>query len=108
MNNCQQLSLKTKLSKQTEQDQNHTYGEYLEGSQLGGGRKRMGEKVQGLSTSWQVQNIQGGGGVKNSIGNGVAKELICMTRGHELREESAGGNGATGQRGAKGEILGLL
>ena len=27
----------------------------------------------------------GGGGVKNSIGNGEAKELICTTHGHELR-----------------------
>ena len=26
------------------------------------------------------------GDVKNSIGNGEAKELICMTHGHELRE----------------------
>ena len=25
------------------------------------------------------------GEVKNSMGNGEAKELICMTRGHELR-----------------------
>ena len=23
--------------------------------------------------------------VKNSIGNGEAKELVCMTHGHELR-----------------------
>ena len=36
------------------------------------------------------------GEVKNSIGNGVAKELICMTHGHELREEIAGRNGGTG------------
>ena len=28
----------------------------------------------------------GGGYVKNSMGNGEAKELICMTHGHELRE----------------------
>ena len=32
---------------------------------------------------WQVQNRQGE--VKNSIGNGEAKELICTTHGHELR-----------------------
>ena len=25
------------------------------------------------------------GNVKNNIGNGVAKELICMPHGHELR-----------------------
>ena len=45
----------------------------------------MGGKVQRLrSTNCYVQNRQGG--VKNSIGNGEAKELICMTHGHELRE----------------------
>ena len=33
------------------------------------------------------------GHAKNSIGNGVAKELICMTCGHELREEITGVNG---------------
>ena len=33
---------------------------------------------------WQVQN--GHGAVKDSIGNGEAKELICMTYGHELRD----------------------
>ena len=32
---------------------------------------------------WLVQNRQGE--VKNSIGNGEAKELICTTHGHELR-----------------------
>ena len=42
----------------------------------------MGEKVQG------IRNINGrhkiDGEVKNSMGNGEAKELICMTHGHEL------------------------
>ena len=42
-----------KRSKQIEQKQNHRYGVHLGGYQLGGGRKRMGEKVQGLrSTNW--------------------------------------------------------
>ena len=36
----------------------------------------------------QVQNRQGE--VKNSIGNGKAKELICSSHGHELR---GGGGG---------------
>ena len=31
------------------------------------------------------------GMVKNSIGNGEAKELICMTHGHDLRGGNAGG-----------------
>ena len=42
------------------------------------GKSEIGDEVQGLgSTNWQVQNRQGN--VKNSKGNGVAKELICMT-----------------------------
>ena len=32
----QQLNLKIKLSKQTEQKQNHRYGDHLDGYQLGG------------------------------------------------------------------------
>ena len=40
--------------------------------------------------------------VKNSVGNGEAKELICMTHGHELREGNAGGNRGTWWREAKG------
>ena len=39
---------KTKLSKQLEQEQNHRYRDHLEGYQLGEGRRKMGEKVQGL------------------------------------------------------------
>ena len=31
-----------------------------------------------------MQNRQGK--IKNGIGNGETKELICMTHGHELRE----------------------
>ena len=49
---------------------------------------------------WQLQNRQEE--VKNSIGNGEAKELICMTHGHELTGD-AGGNGDTRQREAKGK-----
>ena len=44
----QQLNLKSKLSKQAEQKQNHRYGDYFQGYQLGGRRGRMEEKVQGL------------------------------------------------------------
>ena len=44
----------------------------------------MAEKVQGLrSTNWQVQNRQED--IKKSMGDGVAKEFIYMTHGHELR-----------------------
>ena len=41
-------------------------------------------------------------GVKNSIGNVEAKELICMTHGHELKAGNAGGRGCAGRRGIKG------
>ena len=39
---------------------------------------------------------QGGGTVKNSIGNVEAKELICMTHGHELKWGDVGGGGCVG------------
>ena len=42
------MNLKSKLSKQVEQKQNHRYGDHLEGYQLGGKMRKMGEKVQGL------------------------------------------------------------
>ena len=67
----------------------------------------MGEDVRGLrSTNRQLQNSNSD--VKYSIGNGEPKELICMTHGHELRWGIAGGNGVTGQKGTKEEILGPL
>ena len=43
---------------------------------------------------WQVENRQGE--IKNSIGNGEAKELMCTTHGHELRGWITGGNGGIG------------
>ena len=36
------------------------------------------------------------------MGNGEAKELICMTHGHELRWENDGRREGTGQREVKG------
>ena len=42
------------------------------------------------------------GEVKNSIGNGEAKELICTTNGHELSGENALGGGSAGWRRMKG------
>ena len=35
---------------------------------------------------------------KDSIGNGEAKELICMTHGHELQQGNVGGRGSAEQR----------
>ena len=43
MHTSQQLNLKTKLSKQEEQRQNHGYGESFDGCQMGGD---VGEWVQ--------------------------------------------------------------
>ena len=59
----------------------------------GNGRKGTGNKKH----KWQVQNRQRE--VKNSRGNRKAKELICMTHGHEL---SRGGGNAGGWRTAGG------
>ena len=40
--------MKSKLSQQLEQEQNHRNGDHMEGYQFGGGQGRMGENVQGL------------------------------------------------------------
>ena len=51
------------------------------------GRGRLGGKGTGNKKhNRQAQNRQGE--IKNSIGNGEAKDLICTTHGHEL---SSGG-----------------
>ena len=61
----------------------------------------MGEKGTGNKKhKWQVQNRQGE--VKNTIGSGEAKELICMTHGHELRRQECLREGGTKQRRIKG------
>ena len=92
-----------KLSKQAEQEQNHRNRDHLEGYHLGEVKRRIGEKVQGLrSTNLQVQNRQGD--VKNSIGNGEAKDLIYMNHGHKLKGGFLEGKGGTGWKGEKGEI----
>ena len=67
----------------------------MKGYQQGVGVGRMGGKVQGIKSIWQVQTRQGE--VKNSIGNGEAKELMCMTHGHELRWGNDGGMGVEGR-----------
>ena len=43
-----------------------------------------------------MQNRQGE--VRNSIGNGEAKEIICRTHGHELKRGDDGGKGVQGRR----------
>ena len=68
------IEYNNKLSKQARQKQNHRYGDHLEGYQLGGGRGKVGRKMERLRrTNWWVQNRQRD--FKNSVGNGVAKDL---------------------------------
>ena len=68
----------------------------------------MGEEVRGLrSTNRQLQNSHGD--VKDSVQNGVAKELICMTHGHEkMVGELPDGMRGSRWRQAEGEKLGQL
>ena len=63
--------------------------------------KRGGKDTGNKQHKWQVENRQGEG--KNSVGNEEAKELTCMTHGHELKWKNAGGSRGTGQRGITGE-----
>ena len=58
---------------------------------MGTGSEKWG-KVQGIRSINGRYKVYGGG-VKNSMGNGEAKELICMIHGHELREGGAGQKG---------------
>ena len=79
----------------------------MEGYQQGRGGLRMGGKGTGNKKhKWYVQNRQGE--VKNSIGNGEAKELICMTHGHELRRWGNSGGGGSGWSRIKGRKMGQL
>ena len=57
---------------------------------MGRGRGERGGKVQGIRSINGRYKIDRGG-VKNSIGNGEAKQLICMTHRHELRWGNDGG-----------------
>ena len=76
------IESKNKLSQQEQRCYSHRYGEHFDGCQIGGGYGEMGEEVRGLrSTNRQLQNSHVD--VKYSIGNGVAEELTCVTKGHE-------------------------
>ena len=67
---------------------------------MGKGRGRIGEKVQGIRGINGRYKIDGE--VKNSIGNGEAKELIRTTHGHELRPGAGEGGGDAGGSGCAG------
>ena len=73
------------------------------GLSVGRGKGRMGEKMKGLRSTIGRHKI---GDVKNSIGNGEAKELIFMTHGHELSGWFAKGNGGYHVEGGKGRKIG--
>ena len=60
-----------------------------------GERGRKG--TENKKHKWQVQNRFGE--VKNSMGNEEAKELICMTHGHELRGRVLKGGWMQGRDG---------
>ena len=62
--------------------------------------ENTGKGAGNKNHNWEVQNRWGE--VKNSMGNGEAKELICMTHGHKLRWGNAGASVGTGWRGMKG------
>ena len=67
---------------------------------LEGERGEWGKGARIKKYNWEVQNRQGD--VKNSRGNGEAKELICTTHGHELSRvtgEESRVLGGVGQRG---------
>ena len=97
---------KNELSKQLEQEQNHKIEitwKVIRGVWEGGEwEKATGNKKHNC----QAQNRQGE--VKNSIGNGEIKELICTTHGHELREGNAEGQVGAGQGRMKGGKMGQL
>ena len=66
----------------------------MEGYQQGGRGERMREKVQEIRRIIGRHKIDVE--VKKSIGNGEAKELICMTHGHELMWGNTGGREVLG------------
>ena len=67
-----------KLSKQLEQKQNHRNGDHMKGYQWGSGRGREREKVE------RIRSINGRWKIDRGRVRIEAKELTCMTNGHEL------------------------
>ena len=73
----------------------------MEGYQQGVGGEGGGKGTENQQHKRQVENRQGES--KNIIGNVEAKELICMTHGHELWGGNVGGRGWAVWSGVKGE-----
>ena len=68
----------------------------------GQGRGERGKGTENKQHKWQVENRQGE--VKNNMGNGEAKELICTIHGHELmwgKFQCGGGYRTGGNKGEK-------
>ena len=61
---------------------------------------RGGKGTDNKQHKWQVENRQEK--VENGIGNREVKELICTTRGHELRRVMLDGERVQGRGGIKG------
>ena len=94
----EELKKTTKMNKQKQTKQTGTGTESHKWRSHGGLSAGRGQNVGKSSGNkrhkWQAQNRQGD--VKNSVGNGEAKELIYMIHGHELRWGNADGRGLQG------------
>ena len=103
-----QLSTESKKQKQTKQTtrigtESQIWTSF-EGLSAGSGKVKNGGKSIGINIIGQVQNRHGD--IKNSIGNGEAKELICTTHRHELREVDHWREGEYQEEGDKGGKIG--
>ena len=98
------LKQKQKQTKQTtrtgtESQKRRSHGGFSVGKWQG---ERGRKGTENKKHKQQVENRQEEG--KNSIGNVEAKELICTTHGHELKEGNMGGRECAQWRGIKGEM----
>ena len=84
---------KTNLADNQNRHRIHRTRDHMEGYQWGGGR--MGGMVQGIGSINSRHEIDRG--AQNSMGNGEAKELICMTHEHELKWRNAVGGWVQGR-----------
>ena len=96
--NSQLSTTKPKKKKNKQKRTKQTTGTGIESQKqrphegLSVGKREAGNGGKGTGNKkphWQVQNRQGE--VKNSMGNGEAKEPICMTHGHALSWGNDGG-----------------
>ena len=92
---------KQKLSRQLEQEQNQRNGDHRGGFKRGGRGGEWGKGTGIKKHNRQAQNRQAE--VKNSIGNGEAKEFICTSHRHELRRGKMLGWGGCREKGDKEE-----